>query len=71
MYQFVHIETYARKASTKVKPTKPREGKEATAVAPAAQAGGERPAAAGPDSILQKNGTVKQGAPQNSEFKAR
>lgn len=61
MYQFIHIETYARKASTKVKPTKPKGGKEAAAVAPAAQADGERPAARGPDSLLQKNGTVKQG----------
>lgn len=33
MYQFIHIETFARSASTKVKPSKPREGAKAKPVA--------------------------------------
>lgn len=33
MYQFIHIETYARSASTKTKPSKPKKGKKALPVA--------------------------------------
>lgn len=33
MYQFIHIETYARKASTKVKPSKPKNERQAAAAA--------------------------------------
>ena len=41
MYQFIHIETYARKASTKVKPSKPKTEKQAAAAAVrSANAGG-------------------------------
>lgn len=40
MYQFIHIETYARKASTKVKPSKPKNEKQAIASAARSAGGG-------------------------------
>lgn len=52
MYQFVHIETFARKSSTKVKPTKKKAATVATV---------DETMPKGMDAFIQPNGTVKPG----------
>lgn len=52
MYQFVHIETFARKSSTKVKPTKKKAATVSTV---------DETMPKGMDAFIQPNGTVKPG----------